>query len=175
MSTLRYSLENINISQTAGKLLAKECHLRSSQLQVLGQQKSFRNCWRKAERGTVSVKSVSTGKMMRNILPVCKAKPGSLLPAQSNGSEWHLELSSEDQSWGGRKQVGSFGFIPSHICSFIKGGVSICFEEGVCEFISQTLGRKRKLVWAYCTHMDGRQGTAPAEPIFRGGELSGGK
>ena len=56
--------------------------------------------------------SVSTGRMTGDIQPVCEAKPGSLLPAQSNGVEWHLELSSEGESLGGRKQVGSFIFIP---------------------------------------------------------------
>lgn len=56
--------------------------------------------------------SVSTGRTTGGIQPVCGAKPGSLLPAQSNRAEWHLELSREDQSLGGRKQAGGFIFIP---------------------------------------------------------------
>lgn len=56
--------------------------------------------------------SVSTGRRIEDTQPVCEAKPGSLLSAQSNRAEWDLELSWEDQSLGGRKQVGSFIFMP---------------------------------------------------------------
>ena len=112
MSTLRYSLENTNVSPTAAKLLDEECHSSSSQLCVHGQQRSFRKCQWRGEGGAVPVTSVSTGRTTGDIQPVCKAKPGSLLPAQSNRVEWHLELSSEDESLGGRKQVGAFIFIP---------------------------------------------------------------
>lgn len=55
---------------------------------------------------------VSTGRRIGDTQPVCEAKPGSLLSTQSNGAEWDLELSWEDQSLGGRKQVGSFIFMP---------------------------------------------------------------
>jgi len=49
-----------------------------------------------------------------------------------------------------------FYFHTFSILSWIKGEISICFEKAVCELISQTHGRKRKLVQAYCTNVDGK-------------------
>lgn len=53
---------------------------------------------------------MSTGRTTGSVQPVCGAKPGRLLPAWVNGAESFLELSREDQSLGGRKQVGCFIF-----------------------------------------------------------------